>query len=72
MQNERRKNVERMAKLYGFEKVEEFAQYLISHAREEKLIVSAELSERGFTMTVEPLENRVYLCPHYGGTREKR
>ena len=64
--------MERLAKLYGFEKVEEFAQYLIGRAREERLIVTAELSERGFTMSIEPCENRVYVCPHYGKTIEER
>ena len=42
--------MEKIAKMYGFEKVEEFAQYLISRAREEKLIITAELSERAFRM----------------------
>ena len=64
--------MERLAKLYGFEKVEEFAQYLISRARAERLIVTAELSESGFRMSIEPCENRVYICPHYGETIEKR
>ena len=64
--------MERTAKLYGFDKVEDFAQYLISRAREERLIVSVELSEGSCKMSIEPLENRVYLCPHYGETREKR
>ena len=64
--------MERTAKLYGFDKVEDFAQYLISRAREERLIVSVELSEDSCTMSIEPLENRVYLCPHYGETREER
>lgn len=64
--------MERTAKLYGFDKVEDFAQYLISKAREERLIVSVELSEDSCKMSIEPLENRVYLCPHYGETREKR
>ena len=58
--------------MYGFDKVEDFAQYLISRAREEKLIVSVELSENSFKMSIEPLENRVYICPHYGETREGR
>lgn len=61
-----------MAKLHGFDKVEDFAQYLISRAREEKLIISIELSEDSFKMSIEPLENRVYLCPHYGETKESR
>ena len=60
------------ARLYGFEDVEKFAQYLIERAREERLIISLELSERCCTMSIEPLENRVYLCPHYGETRETR
>ena len=64
--------MEKIAKLYGFEKVEEFAQYLISRARAERLIITAELSECGFTMSIEPYENRVYICPHYGETTEKR
>ena len=64
--------MERTAKLYGFDKVEDFAQYLISRAREERLIVSVELSEDSCKMSIEPLENRVYLCPHYGETRENR
>ena len=64
--------MEGIAKLYGFDKVEDFAQFMISKAREEKLIISMELSETGFKMTVEPLENRVYLCPHYGETKEDR
>ncbi len=64
--------MERTAKLYGFDKVEDFAQYLISRAREERLIVSVELSEDSCKMSIEPLENRVYLCPHYGETREER
>lgn len=64
--------MERTAKLYGFDKVEDFAQYLISRAREERLIVSVELSEDSCKMSIEPLENRVYLCPHYGKTREER
>ena len=64
--------MEKIAKMYGFEKVEEFAQYLISRAREEKLIITAELSERAFRMSIEPYENRVYVCPHYGKTIEKR
>ena len=64
--------MERTAKLYGFDKVEDFAQYLISKAREERLIVSVELSEDSCKMSIEPLENRVYLCPHYGETREER
>jgi len=52
--------------------LEDFAQFLISRAREDKLIVSVELSENSCKMSVEPLENRVYLCPHYGETREGR
>lgn len=64
--------MERTAKLYGFDKVEDFAQYLISRAREERLIVSVELSEDSCKMSIEPFENRVYLCPHYGETREER
>ena len=64
--------MKRTAKLYGFENVEEFAQYLIGRARDERLIVSVELSEDCCKMSIEPLENRVYLCPHYGETREKR
>jgi len=64
--------MKRTAKLYGFDKVEDFAQYLISRAREERLIVSVELSEDSCKMSIEPLENRVYLCPHYGETRERR
>ena len=62
----------RTAELYGFENVEEFAQYLIGRARDERLIVSVELSKDCCKMSIEPLENRVYLCPHYGETREKR
>ena len=64
--------MDRTAKLYGFDKVEDFAQYLISRAREERLIVSVELSEDSCKMSIEPLENRVYLCPHYGETKEER
>lgn len=64
--------MERTARLYGFDKVEDFAQYLISRAREERLIVSVELSENSCKMSIEPLENRVYLCPHYGETDQKR
>ena len=64
--------MKRTAKLYGFENVEEFAQYLIGRARDERLIVSVELSKDCCKMSIEPLENRVYLCPHYGETREKR
>ena len=64
--------MEKIAKMYGFEKVEEFAQYLISRAREEKLIITAELSECAFRMSIEPYENRVYVCPHYGKTIEER
>ena len=54
--------MKRIAELYGFEKVEDFAQYLISKAREEQLIITAEISSNGFSMSIEPLENRVYLC----------
>lgn len=64
--------MEKLSKLYGFDRVEEFAQYLISYAREEKLIVSIELSNESCKMSIEPLENRVYLCPHYGKTKESR
>ena len=64
--------MKRTANLYGFENVEEFAQYLIGRARDERLIVSVELSKDCCKMSIEPLENRVYLCPHYGETREKR
>lgn len=64
--------MKRTAELYGFENVEEFAQYLIGRARDERLIVSVELSQGSCKMSIEPLENRVYLCPHYGETREKR
>ena len=64
--------MDRTAKLYGFDKVEDFAKYLIDHARQERLSINITLNEAGFTMTVEPLENRVYICPHYGETREKR
>ena len=64
--------MKRIAELYGFENVEDFAQYLISKAREEQLIVTAEISSNGFSMSIEPLENRVYLCPHYGKTKESR
>ena len=63
--------MKKYAELYGFEDVEKFAQYLITRAREERLSIVIELSERGYTMSIEPLENRVYLCPHYGETREK-
>lgn len=64
--------MERLSKLYGFDRVEEFAKYLISKAREEKLIISIELSNERCKMSIEPLENRVYLCPHYGETKESR
>jgi len=64
--------MKRYAELYGFEDVEQFAQYLIKRAREERLIVSIELSNDSCTMCIEPLENRVYICPHYGETREER
>lgn len=64
--------MEKLSKLYGFDRVEEFAQYLISKAREEKLIISIELSNERCKMSIEPLENRVYLCPHYGETKESR
>lgn len=64
--------MEKLSKLYGFDRVEEFAQYLISKAREEKLIISIELSDKACRMSIEPLENRVYLCPHYGETKESR
>ena len=64
--------MKRTAELYGFVNVEEFAQYLIGRARDERLIVSVELSKDCCKMSIEPLENRVYLCPHYGETREKR
>lgn len=64
--------MERTAKLYGFDNVEDFAQFLISRARKDKLIVSVELSEDSCKMSIEPLENRVYLCPHYGKSRENR
>ena len=64
--------MKRTAELYGFENVEEFAQYLIGRARDERLIVSVELSKDCCKMSIEPLENRVYLCPHYGETREER
>ena len=64
--------MEKLSKLYGFNRVEEFAQYLISKAREEKLIISIELSNESCKMSIEPLENRVYLCPHYGKTKESR
>ena len=64
--------MKRIAELYGFEDVEQFAKYLIDKAREERLIVTAEISSSGFSMSIEPLENRVYICPHYGETRESR
>ena len=64
--------MERTAKLYGFDNVEDFAQFLISRARKDKLIVSVELSEDSCKMSIEPLENRVYICPHYGETEESR
>ena len=64
--------MDRTAKLYGFDNVEDFAQFLISRARKDKLIVSVELSEDSCKMSIEPLENRVYICPHYGETREGR
>ena len=64
--------MKRVAELYGFEGVEQFAKYLIDKAREERLIVTAEISPAGFSMSIEPLENRVYICPHYGETRESR
>lgn len=64
--------MENLSKLYGFDRVEEFAQYLISKAREEQLIISIELSNESCKMSIEPLENRVYLCPHYGKTKESR
>ena len=63
--------MDRMAKLYGFEGAEEFARYLIARAREERLSIVVELSENGFTMSIEPLEHRVYICPYHGETREK-
>ena len=64
--------MDRTAKLYGFNNVEDFAQFLISRARKDKLIISVELSEDSCKMSIEPLENRVYLCPHYRETKEKR
>lgn len=64
--------MERLSEVYGFDKVEDFAQFLISRARKDRLIVSIELSENACKMSVEPLENRVYLCPHYGETKEER
>ena len=64
--------MKRYAELCGFEDVERFARYLIERAREERLIVSVELSEDRCMMSIEPLENRVYICPHYGETREER
>lgn len=64
--------MEKIARLYGFENVEGFAQYLIGRAREERLSIHMELSGDRFEMDIEPLENRVYVCPHYGETREKR
>lgn len=60
-----------VAKLYGFEDVEKFAQYLISRAREERLSIEIRVQENACEFSIEPLENRVYLCPHYGQTREK-
>ena len=64
--------MDRTAKLYGFDKVEDFAQFLISRARKDNLIVSVELSKDSCKMSIEPFENRVYLCPHYGETKEGR
>ena len=64
--------MENAAKLYGFDKVEDFAQFLISRARKDGLIISIELSENACKMSIEPLENRVYVCPHYGKTKEER
>ena len=61
-----------IAKLHGFEDVEKFAQYLIGRAREERLSITMEISEDKFAISIEPLEHRVYLCPHFGETREKR
>ena len=63
--------MKRYAELYGFEDVEKFAQYLITRAREERLSIAIDLSKDACTMTIEPLENRVYLCPYHGETREK-
>ena len=62
--------MERIAKLYGFDKVEDFAQYLILKAREEKLSIKIELSEDRCNIEVMPLEHQIYLCPHYGKTVE--
>lgn len=64
--------MEHVAKLYGFDRVEDFAQFLISRARKDKLIISIELSNEICKISIEPLENRVYLCPHYGKTKESR
>ena len=62
--------MERTAKLYGFDNVEGFAQYLISRAREEKLSIRIELSEDSCKMEIMPLEHQIYLCPHYGKTTQ--
>jgi len=62
--------MERLSKEFGFEKVEEFAQYLISRARDEKLRINIELSGDDVKMTIDPLEHHLYLCPHYGQTKE--
>ena len=61
-----------LGKTFGFDKVEDFAQFLISRARKDGLIVSVELAENACKISIEPLENRVYLCPHYGKTKEDR
>ena len=63
--------MERISELYGFDGVEKFAQYLISRAREERLSIMIELNGDNVKMSIEPLENRVYLCPYHGETREK-
>ena len=62
--------MEEEAKIFGFDKVEDFAQFLISRARKEKLSISIKLSERACEINIEPLEHVLYLCPHYGETRK--
>ena len=58
--------MEKLANTYGFDKVEDFAQFLISRARKDKLSISIELSENACKMEIMPLEHQIYLCPHYG------
>ena len=54
-----------MDTIFGFDKAEDIATYLASHAKENNLRITLTVEPERYEVNIEPWENVVIYCPYH-------